>query len=255
MRSRGQVAHVRLLGLTALSLWTFGCTSNVAPFGSPTIFVGSLQAERFLPLEAGSCRSDPGNESLAVGAGGRVCVSNACGDGEAEFRVERVLAGISIRQRGVLRYSLGEWCQPRFGRVEGPVLVCVYDGRDGQHRFRAEPVYAIDDGPAILLQELRQIGDIELASLLKRLPSSIHVGNVSEFEPHHVEELVALGIVIVENQDVIAVRGVFLRELAEALADGHWQPRKVATLVRDGLGGFVEVADSELEGRIELWDC
>ncbi len=246
----------------------FGCAPrSPQPFGPAVIFVGSLQSETLSRQPT----DEPPRSDGSTPSSGRFKVvvrGNNCGFGEAEFKVDKVLAGTFSDERGVLRYGIGEWCQPKFWNAERRSLICVYNVGEGKHRFHSERIYETEGGDVILLRNLKRIGPIELASFLKPLPKGIYYGQVSQLPKDDIDDVLAQGFLTLDDGDLFAVQGVFLTDLAQALDDMSWRPQRIATLVPDGLGGYVEIAESERDRldmsaivagesdqRREIWDC
>jgi hypothetical protein len=249
--------------LLAVALEFVGSASpRPKPFRTPVLFIGSLHSET--PVKQSTCAPPSWSNSSkpahsAPGSSDSTCISIACGFSEADLTVDQVLGGVFDGERGLLRYTVGEWCQSEFAGVTKRALVCVYK-TDGEASFRVEPVYDTRDGEVILLQRMEQIGDVELASLLKPLPKQIRYGDVSWFASEYLDGLVARGLVTVKGQRVLALKGVFIKDLARRLSRDPWKPRHLGTLVSDGLGGFVEIPRDNgdrqnVPGAIEQWDC
>lgn len=273
LRRYGDTMRTTILSIFAVGL--FGC-AQPAPqrFDDPVIFIGSLQSETLFAKQI-ACQSSSEEGSDTSGSEmplRSVCVSgNSCGRGEAELYVHEVVAGSFDGSLGVLRYSIGEWCQPRFFSSRGRLLVCVYNTTGGEHRFRSEPVYETESGEVVLLRSIKQIGHIDLTTLLEPLPRGIWYGDVSEFTDDELADLMETGFAIIDGETVSAVQGVYVADLAESLSEDSWSPRRVAVLVPDGLGGYVDVSNSERpyadagtppveseeesERAIEVWDC
>ena len=146
--------------------------------------------------------------------------ANSCGFGEAEFEVEKVFSGSPGLGRGVLRYSLGEWCEPEFRLTREPVLITIdeYDRESGEHQFSFDAVFESEKGDFILPQAIAQIRGVQLASLLKPLPSTVDYGAEEDFTDSEIEDLLALGFVVTDEGRVAAHQGVFLADLAQALS-------------------------------------
>jgi len=213
------------LGVLAVASW--GCAPPAPhPFDSPTVFVGSLRSETLFPKrQLVGCETFAGEESATLtGAAGStdnpICVANSCGFGEAEFEVEKVFSGSPGLGRGVLRYSLGEWCEPEFRLTREPVLITIdeYDRESGEHQFSFDAVFESEKGDFILPQAIAQIRGVQLASLLKPLPSTVDYGAEEDFTDSEIEDLLALGFVVTDEGRVAAHQGVFLADLAQALS-------------------------------------
>jgi hypothetical protein len=252
----------RAIALFSVAFGVIACTStSPQPFDAPVIFVGSLQSETL--FKEASCA--PWGKSPAAHAEQGVsttstCIFIGCGFGEAQLNIEQVVAGSFGSKHGLLRYAIGEWCQPEFSDVTDRLLVCVYKA-DREHRFRLEPIYATENGDVILLQKIERIGDVDLASLLEPLPKRVRYGSVSELVADDLPRRSALGLGEIEGESVFATTGVFLEDLTRSLSGGRWKPRRVSVLVPDGLGGYVEIpGDSPTlvtaePGQVEIWDC
>jgi len=87
------------------------------------VFVGHVEQILLLPEGAERCPSPVSSDPEVV------CIHNSCGCGEVTIRVEEVLVG-PRKERAVIPYRLGEWCQADFPLTGQPVLVRYRAGEE-----------------------------------------------------------------------------------------------------------------------------
>lgn len=195
-----------------------GCARDAGePLPASSLLLASLQSETLIPNRHGGCESFFGVEQ---GAAGELCVSESCGFGEAVLRVDRTLVGSVAGEQGVLRYALGEWCEPEFPLSGDPLLVAVdrYDADHGTHEFRFERTFQTERGDWYFVpQVITAIDGVDLTALAKPLPEPLVYGEVAEFADEEIAELEASGFVERSDDLVAALRGVYIDDLVEAV--------------------------------------
>lgn len=226
-----------LAASAALVLAAAGGCAELPPGGfvAPLVFVGTLESETLINNAPRECAHGSERSDLD-----EVCISNACGIGEAVFKVEQILAGAYDGSRSVLRYTIGEWCEPEFFGAQDRLLVCVSQAQDGRHSFRAQPIYPTAEGDVILPYETPHLGNLELEPLFRPLSEAIPYLSVADLPRERIDVLVSDGRLILDGETAGATQGVFLTDLARSLASGSWKPRALL-LQRDELGGFTEL--------------
>lgn len=191
------------------------------PLPAPSVLLATLQSETLIPKRTSrSCETFSGqDEELEQG---EICISNICGFGEAVVLVDTPLAGDVGVSSGVLRYSLGEWCEPEFPLSRDLLLVAVdaYDAGTGEHDFRYERTFQTEDGQHYFVPELiTEIEGIELRVLAKPLKEPLVYGATADSSPSEIEHLLSLGFVKVVDDTLVADTAVYVTDLIDALGD------------------------------------
>lgn len=144
------------------------------------LVVGRVERITLQPIDAPGC-SSPCAQPAAAGPAGttHVCVANAGGCQQTEFRIERVLLGGDAVGPKTYRDRIGEWGGATFPVARGPILVHVDRGathwaalseRDGKLVFQAAPLKRdVIGGVAIAGLQPDANGELALDDLLGRM--------------------------------------------------------------------------------------
>lgn len=147
------------------------------------LVVGRVERITLQPVDAPGCAS-PCAQPAGAGPDGttRVCVTNAGGCQQTEFRIERVLLGDDAVGPKTYRDRIGEWGGHTFPAAHGPILVHIDRGathwaalseRDGKLVFPAAPLKRdVIGGIAIAGLQPDANGELALDDLLGRMHAS-----------------------------------------------------------------------------------
>ena len=198
-----------------------GCEQSIEePLPAFSVALATLQSEKLIPKRtSASCETFSGETKTL--SEGHICISNSCGFGEAVLRVDTPLVGsISPTHDGVLRYSVGEWCQPEFPLSRDVLLIAVdaYDAGAGEHEFRYERTFLTEGGERYFIPDvITEINGIELRTLAKPLEDPVLYGAVADSTPGEMDPLLAAGFVKVIEGALVADSGVYVVDLIDAL--------------------------------------
>ena len=93
-----------------------------------------------------------------------VCVTNACGCGEAEVVIDQVLIGKRVPKVSV-KYTLGEWCQPEFP-ISNPKVLIRLTGNDRPEWGQVQGSNSKDS--TFYTKRFERIGSVQVSSLKQK---------------------------------------------------------------------------------------
>lgn len=177
-----------LLSTASLAAVVAATVASVATAAAPvpareSLVVGRVERITLQPSGTPGCAS-PCAQPAAAGPDGttRVCIANAGGCQQTEFRIERVLLGDDAVGPRTYRDRIGEWGGQTFPVARGPILVHVDGGtthwaalseRDGKLVFPAAPLKRdVIGGVAIAGLQPDANGELALDDLLGRMHSA-----------------------------------------------------------------------------------
>ena len=127
---------------------------------SEFVAIGHVTQQTLMPYGAPRCpEACPSNGTKQI-----VCVTNACGCGEAEIVIDKVLIGKRVPKVSV-KYTLGEWCEAGLPISNPKVLIRLTDSgypEWGQIRKLSSGAYVF------YTNRFKIIGPVKISSLKQK---------------------------------------------------------------------------------------